>query len=329
MKKQKPPGFPGLQKSKFGSKLESNKPDSIPTRSSKSSDNIKGTQDPLGKECVASEGCKSYMSKYLSTPAGVNPASSVNSDVDTSYSYVNFIKTPSEMKISDKGTIETLKRDVEGLAEYAKLLIEGTSGASKAPNKGPLGNKFFVKTMGKCNDINTMDPTKKEKDRYLYINNVPLGNIPMLSSESGTNYKDFRGLIPGMMMNMDVLNPSNIAAAFSSTGTPDCQEITMQTINSKNTVSSETNYVTISDISNLDPCLFTPDKQKKRINPVTKEQCKEGFSTIENSESVADSSSSIHDAILHDIKTDYIAQTFVVSVSLFGIFLFYKTLYKQ
>jgi hypothetical protein len=332
MKKQKPPGFPGSQKSKFGSKLESNKPDSISTRSrsNESSVNKGGSQDSLGKECVASEGCKTYMSKYLSTPAGVNPA--VSSDVDTSYSYVNFIKTPGEMKISDKGTIETLKRDVEGLAEYAKLLIEGSSDASKAPNKGPLGNKFFVKTMGKCNDINTMDPTKKEKDRYLYINNVPLGNIPMLSSESGTNYKDFRGLIPGMMMNMDVLNPANIAAAFSSTGTPDCQEITMQTINSKNTVSSETNYVTISDISSLDPCLFTPDKQKKRINPVTKEQCKEGFSTIENSESdasVSNSSSSIHDAILHDIETDYIAQTFIVSVSLFGIFLFYKTLYKQ
>jgi hypothetical protein len=176
-----------------------------------------------------------------------------------------------------------------------------------------------------------MDPTKKEKDRYLYINNVPLGNIPMLSSGTGTNYKDFRGLIPGMMMNMDVLNPGNIAAAFSTTGTPDCQQITMQTINSKNVISSETNYVTISDISNLDACLFTPDKQKKRINPVTKEQCKqEGFSTIEDSREsiINDSSSSIPNAILHDIETDYIAQTFIFSVSLFGIYLFYKTLYK-
>ena len=217
----------------------------------------------LGEDCVASETCKTFVSKSISSPANINSTSGANSDVDTSYSYVNFIKTPSEMKISDKGTIETLQKDVEGLAAYAKLLIEGSSDASKAPNKGPLGNKFFVKTMGKCNDINTMDPTKKEKDRYLYINNVPLGNIPMLSSGTDTNYKDFRGLIPGMMMNMDVLNPGNIAAAFSTSGTPDCQQITMQTINSKNVISSETNYVTISDISNLDACLFTPDKQKK------------------------------------------------------------------
>ena len=153
----------------------------------------------------------------------------------------------------------------------------------------------------------------------------------MLSSGTDTNYKDFRGLIPGMMMNMDVLNPANIASAFSTTGTPDCQQITMQTINSKNVVSSETNYVTVSDISNLDACLFTPDKQKKRINPVTKEQCKEGFSTIENSKSspiVNGSDSSITNAILHDIETDYIAQTFIVSFSLFGIYLFYKTLYR-
>jgi hypothetical protein len=134
-----------------------------------------------------------------------------------------------------------------------------------------------------------------------------------------------------MMMNMDVLNPANIAAAFTSTGTPDCQKITMETVNSKNMVSSETNYVTVSDISNLDPCLFTPDKNKKRINPVTKEQCKqEGFSTIENSDQIFNESesSSIHNAILQDIEKDYIAQTFVVSVSLFGIYLFYKTLYR-
>jgi len=191
--------------------------------------------------------------------------------------------------------------------------------------------------MGKCNDINTSDPTKKEKDRYLYINNVPQGNIPMLSAETGTNYKDFRGLIPGMMMNMDVLNPGNIASAFLTTGTPDCQEITMQTINSKNAVSTESNYVTISDITNLDPCLFIPDKQNKRINPITKDQCKEeGFATIGDShhDASANSASSnnkdlITDAILHDIKSDYIAQTFIATVSLFGIFLFYKALYKK
>ena len=72
--------------------------------------------------------------------------------------------------------------------------------------------------------------------------------------------------------------------------------------------------------------------KKKRINPVTKEQCKqEGFSTIEDSgESIINDSdsSSISNAILHDIETDYISQTFVVSVSLFGIYLFYKTLYR-
>ena len=332
-KKQKLPG--GKPKSKFVKQIKSNKEGLNSTEGQTATGGQSSTesvsQDPLGKECIASEGCKSYMSKYLSRPADANSTSGANRDVDTAYSYVNYIKTPSEMKISDKGTIETLQRDVEGLAAYAKLLIEGSSDASKAPNKGPLGNKFFVKTMGKCNDVDTMDPTKKEKDRYLYINNVPLGNIPMLSSETGTNYKDFRGLIPGMMMNMDVLNPENIASAFSTTGTPDCQKITMETINSKNVVSSETNYVTISDITNLDPCLFTPDKQKKRINPVTKEQCKqEGFSTIENSgESIInDSDSSIHNAILHDIESDYIAQTFIVSVSLFGIYLFYKTLYR-
>jgi len=114
-------GSPGMQK-----------PGSIPQGPTSKSTTIKGGStieglstikgggppDKLGKDCVASEGCRSYVSKYLSKPADVN---SGEKDVDTSYSYINYIKTPTEMEISDKGTIETLVKDVDGLAEYVKL----------------------------------------------------------------------------------------------------------------------------------------------------------------------------------------------------------------
>jgi hypothetical protein len=59
--------------------------------------------------------------------------------------------------------------------------------------------------------------------------------------------------------------------------TPDCQEITMQTIDVNNNKSSETHFVTLVDINNMDPCLF-PDKK----NPVTKEKCREAFTTSDD-----------------------------------------------
>jgi hypothetical protein len=50
----------------------------------------------------------------------------------------------------------------------------------------------------------------------------------------------------------------------------------MQTINSDNLKSSESHYVTQTDIRNMDPCSF-PNKR----NPLTGASCRETFSTSE------------------------------------------------
>ena len=275
------------------------------------------------EQCAGSQACKDSIVKNA---AVVTPTTGKDIEIDTSYSYINFIKTPKELGMSDKGSIKTLENDINGLISYVKILIEGKSDASKGNNKGPLGNKFFVKTDGKCNDINTLDPNTKEKDRYFYINNVPTGQIPFTSDVS---VKDFRGLIPGMMEKINIINPGSIASAFAQSGIPDCQEITLETIDSKNTISSETHFVSLNDISPINPCLFPMDKNKKRINPVTKEECKEGFSNIvDESSSYEVEDTYLNNAILHDIETDYIAQLFLVSVGLYGLFLFAKTIEK-
>jgi hypothetical protein len=279
------------------------------------------------QKCMGSKPCIKSVSENA---AKVSPTAGANTDVDTSYSYVNFIKTPTDLKMSDKGSIKTLENDIEGLMAYVKLLIEGTSDASKAAKHGPLGNKFFINSGGKCNNVNSLDPTNRETDRYLYINNVPMGKIPFTTGLD--NMEDFRGLIPGMMEHLDVIDPSNIMTAFSESGTPDCQEITMETIDSKNKVSSETHFVTLSDIKIMDACLFPADKNKKRINPVTKAECKEGFTGRLQPEDiyVSDYSYSTHiDYIINDISNDYISQLFLFSFGLFGIYLMTKSLKRM
>jgi hypothetical protein len=191
------------------------------------------------------------------------------------YPYYKNIKMPNEIGMSDKGTLKQMGKNIDGLIQYVELLVTGDSKASSTG--GPLGNNFFLKTgakcaaVDKCTDSND-DSTCEQVDRFIYINNVPAGNIPFISNGLGVNFSEFKGLIPGAMGNLNVLNPFAIMRAFLSGSTPPCQELTMQTIDTNNNKSSETHYVTLADIGNMDPCTFTDKK-----NPITGIKCREAF----------------------------------------------------
>ena len=229
------------------------------------------------------------------------------------YPYYKNIKTPTEIGMSDKGTIQQMAKDVEGLIEYVELLVTGDSKASATG--GPLGNKFFLKTGGKCAAIDSCsDPndssTCNQVDRYIYVDNVPQGNIPFISSGLGVNFSEFKGLIPGAMGNLNVLNPFAILRAFLSGSTPPCQQITMQTITSDNVKSSETNYVTLADITSMDPCTFSNGK-----NPVSGKQCRETFQTNNNGEVL--------------MPDDPLAQLYFASLGVLGLFILYRLMEKS
>ena len=138
------------------------------------------------------------------------------------YPYYKYIRAPSEIGMSGSGSLSQLGKDIDGLMNYVKLLV---SGGGKASATGqPLGNKFFLKTGGKCKDINTGE----DVDRYIYINNVPAGNIPIISSGAGVNFSEFKGLIPGTISNLNAFNPMEILQSFLAGSKPDCQELKME-----------------------------------------------------------------------------------------------------
>jgi hypothetical protein len=186
------------------------------------------------------------------------------------YPYWKNIRNPSELGMSDKGTISAMTKDVAGLVNYVEVLVTGSGKASKTGK--PLGNKFFLKTGAKC-----MDDKKNLQDRYIYVNNVPLGNVPFISSGMGTNFKEMRGLLPGTMSNLNALNPFEIIQGFGAGGTPPCQKVTLQTINTDNKTSKETHYMTTLDLQSMDPCNFMDGK-----NPITKKKCKQAFGNMNN-----------------------------------------------
>jgi len=184
------------------------------------------------------------------------------------YPYWKNIKDPGEMGMSSDGS--AIGKDISGLIAYAKIMATGSSEASKTG--GPLGNKFFLKTAGKCKDISTGNPV----DRYIYINNIPNGSIPFISSGLGTNFSDAKGLIPGTMGNLSALNPFTILGSFMEGSTPDCQEITMETVDVNNAKGQETQFVTTVDISNMNSCNWNVGGK----NPVTGQICRETFKNL-------------------------------------------------
>ena len=222
------------------------------------------------------------------------PLESNSSNASTDYPYHEFIKSPKELGMSDKGTLVQMGKDIKGLISYTELLVSGKSAASKTGQ--PLGNKYFKNTGGKCKDA-----SGKEQDRYIYINNVPDGSIPFISEGMGVKFDSFRGLIPGVIGNIGALNPAALLKAFAAGTTPACKKITMETINNTNTNGSETHYVATIDIPSGAKTGFTNMSMDMGIDDVF-------FGPR--------------------IPDDIVAQAFFASVGGIGLFILYRLMVK-
>jgi len=261
----------------------------------------------------------------MATTTNTNTSSNDSSMFGEDYAYYNYIKTPAQLGMSTKGNLTTVGKDIVGLTEYVKVMVTGNSKAS-ATGK-PLGNKYFLQSGGKCTDV----ATNQEVDRYIYINNVPSGNIPFISSGLGVDFTDFRGLIPGALEQLNNFNPVTIFKALTAGANPPCQELTMQVIDQNNNVSTETNYVTLADIAAMDSCTFPG---KKPINPITKQKCKETFenmdTNIDTTTATVSSNSFIKDYVpVLNSSMDIDSQMYFVSVGVLGIYIAFKGLQKM
>jgi hypothetical protein len=179
------------------------------------------------------------------------------------YKYYKYIRTPTELGMSDDGSMGALADDVIGLINYAQVLIAGTGPASMTGK--PLGNRFFLKTGAECKS-----KSGKMVDRYTYFDNIPDGSIPF--GPAGITFKTFRGLVPGIMNNIDQMNPVTLFSGFMDGGEPDCTEICMPTMTVDNQPGSKCFHVVNSEIESINPCIF-PSKR----NPVSGDGCRSGF----------------------------------------------------
>ena len=245
-----------------------------------------------------------------------------------SYDYWKSIKQPDEMGMSPGFSLGALATNVDGLLSYVEVLISGTGNASVTGK--PLGNKFFLKTTGKCSKT-TAEKWKKEQDedaawerayedvnnklgakeitedqatklknalneqkakrdeernqekekveRWIYVNNIPDGSIPFISSGAdGRGFKSLRGLIPGALGNLGALSPVQLFNGFTAGTYPDCAQVTLQTVDNNNAKGRETRYIAMIDMAQLNPCSFPTG-----YNPASGKSCqgtRDGFHTL-------------------------------------------------
>jgi hypothetical protein len=109
--------------------------------------------------------------------------------------------------------------------------------------------------------------------------------------------------------------------SFLAGSKPDCQEITMETIDIYNNKSTESHYVTTVDVKSMDPCAFL-DKR----NPITKDSCRETFSNMKNK-----LNASTYECVDFHFKVpdDPIAQAYFASIGALGIYLMYRLMVKS
>jgi hypothetical protein len=249
----------------------------------------------------------------------LNNASNVEHELlGPDYPYYKNIKTPKEIGMSSDGNLKTLGNDISGLISYVEVLVSGKSNASKTG--GPLGNKFFLQTGGKCAVKGTCsdpdDPsTCQQTDRFIYVNNVPNGNIPFISSGLGVNFTEFEGLIPGAIGNLGALNPFGILGAFTSGATPECQEVTLQTVDANNNTSNASHYLTTVDLTNMDPCNF-PNGVNNFTNPAS--SCRQTFTNRVDTNAASVS-----------LPQDPLAQIYFASLAFVGIYVVYRLMEKS
>jgi len=164
------------------------------------------------------------------------------------YNYVGNIPDPeNDLKVGGEGSMEQLAINTGALIQYMDVLSSGCNASAR--KKGlcenfqnregfdihPLGNSFFLKTLGKCNAEN--DAEAEDNSRYIYVNNRPTGTI------AGA-----KGIIPGIIESSFDLSPIDLFMAMGMKAKPQCVNVTGKVRGNDNpTGTLENHFVTCND----------------------------------------------------------------------------------
>ena len=185
-------------------------------------------------------------------------SNTINAILGPSYSYPTNIKPMKDMGFDAANNTSQLIENVNGSLEYVKQLAMGPE----------LGNNFFLKS-GKCSTGTSTVEKCRGKDRYLFVRNIPTGNIPCIgdpgiSLDGGVGA---RGIIPGIMEDAIDINPIEISKAMlgiSKKFGPDCVEKTYDKV--KTPFHYLMDKVSLLSFSPFRKCEITQSEKEKLEN---------------------------------------------------------------
>lgn len=252
------------------------------------------------------------MSASFYKTAAKNPSSLSSSFTGPDYKYAKFINSPAKMGMGTAG--HNLDADVAGIVNYVRFLIEG-GGPASATSK-PLGNKFFITTGGQC-DVNG-----SKVKRSIYIDNVPGGNTSFLD-DIGMDITFFDGLLPGILEDLEALNPVGLFSAFTQGTTPPCTQVTLETIDENNEAGIGTGFIVNSEIPDINPCNF-----ETKINSATGKKCIPRNTKKESFISANKALRNPYQTRPLTLKNNKVASIYTGAVGLLFVYIIYRLAYS-
>lgn len=141
-----------------------------------------------------------------------NGTGNVSTDIlGPDYSYSDNIPGPNSLGIGSNGSMGQIMTNLGGINQYVKIMITGDP---------PLGNQYYVNTGGACTA-----PDGSTQSRYNYVNNKSVGAdlVPQGMNDLSFISSDLNGLIPGIVGDIEGLNPLYLFKSLMADGTPACQ----------------------------------------------------------------------------------------------------------
>jgi len=177
-----------------------------------------------------------------------------------SYSYSDNIPGPVSKGVGSDGSFGQIFTNLGAATDYVKLMITGP----------PLGNAFYVNTGGTC-----VAPDGSTQSRYNFINNLSTGSnlVPQGLNELSFITSDLNGLIPGVVGDLEGLDPLYMFNALTADGNPPCQ-------------CYKCNVTTGSQYQFLTPSL-SPDFDTNSCSQVDPSFCKGGKESFTNSSNMS------------------------------------------
>lgn len=140
-----------------------------------------------------------------------NKADNVSTNIlGPDYSYSDNIPGPGSLGVGGDGSFGQLFTNLGAAIKYVKIMITGDP---------PLGNAYFINTGGTC-----MAPDGSTQSRMNFINNLSTGQdlVPQGLNELSFLTSDLNGLVPGVVGDLEGLDPLYLFNALRADGTPAC-----------------------------------------------------------------------------------------------------------